>query len=123
MRITFILPNIALGGGTKVIMIHALNLMSLGHRVTLISPPPDKSIFQSMAQHFFLRRPPPASILDSFPDASRLDCKLLDRRRPVVDADVPDADVVIASWWETAEWGGSAATAGLQDDFWSSENQ
>jgi glycosyltransferase involved in cell wall biosynthesis len=85
-------------------MIHALNLMSLGHRVTLISPPPDKSIFQSMAQHFFLRRPPPASVLDSFPDASRLDCKLLDRRRPVVDADVPDADVVIATWWETAEW-------------------
>ena len=23
---------------------------------------------------------------------------------PVTDADVPDADVVIATWWETAEW-------------------
>jgi glycosyltransferase involved in cell wall biosynthesis len=24
--------------------------------------------------------------------------------RPITDADVPDADVVIATWWETAEW-------------------
>jgi glycosyltransferase involved in cell wall biosynthesis len=29
---------------------------------------------------------------------------VLDRRRPVTPQDVPDADVVIATWWETAEW-------------------
>jgi glycosyltransferase involved in cell wall biosynthesis len=28
----------------------------------------------------------------------------LDDYRPVCDADVPDADVVVATWWETAEW-------------------
>ncbi|PSP31593.1 MAG: glycosyl transferase family 1, partial [Cyanobacteria bacterium QS_8_48_54] len=31
-------------------------------------------------------------------------CQLIDRYRPVADADVPDADVVVATWWETAEW-------------------
>lgn len=31
-------------------------------------------------------------------------CQLLDYFRPVTDSDVPDADVVIATWWETAEW-------------------
>jgi glycosyltransferase involved in cell wall biosynthesis len=29
---------------------------------------------------------------------------MIDRRRPIVAADVPDADVVVATWWETAEW-------------------
>ncbi|HEY9826928.1 MAG TPA: glycosyltransferase family 4 protein, partial [Stenomitos sp.] len=28
----------------------------------------------------------------------------LDRYRPLQDQDVPDADVIIATWWETAEW-------------------
>jgi glycosyltransferase involved in cell wall biosynthesis len=30
--------------------------------------------------------------------------QMLDRCRPVTDDDVPDADVVIATWFETAEW-------------------
>jgi glycosyltransferase involved in cell wall biosynthesis len=31
-------------------------------------------------------------------------CRVIERGRPVTDADVPDADVVIATWWETAQW-------------------
>ena len=27
--------------------------------------------------------------------------------RPIADADLPDADVVISTWWETAEWAAS----------------
>ncbi|MFS8120041.1 MAG: glycosyltransferase family 4 protein, partial [Microcoleus sp.] len=30
--------------------------------------------------------------------------KITDRHRPIEDKDVPDADVVVATWWETAEW-------------------
>ena len=37
-------------------------------------------------------------------DGAGLDHTILDRWRPVVDDDVPDADVVVATWWETAEW-------------------
>ena len=37
-------------------------------------------------------------------DGSGLDHHVLDRWRPVTDVDVPDGDVVIATWWETAEW-------------------
>jgi glycosyltransferase involved in cell wall biosynthesis len=29
---------------------------------------------------------------------------VLESARPIVDADVPDGDIVIATWWETAEW-------------------
>lgn len=28
----------------------------------------------------------------------------LESNRPVVGSDVPDANVVIVTWWETAEW-------------------
>ncbi|NER51253.1 MAG: glycosyltransferase family 4 protein [Symploca sp. SIO1A3] len=30
--------------------------------------------------------------------------QILDHGPPVTDADVPDADIVVASWWEAAEW-------------------
>lgn len=33
-----------------------------------------------------------------------VDVRVLESSRPVTDSDVPDADVVIATWWETAEW-------------------
>ncbi|WP_406696202.1 glycosyltransferase family 4 protein [Singulisphaera sp. Ch08] len=33
-----------------------------------------------------------------------VEIQILERWRPIVDADLPDADVVIATWWETAEW-------------------
>jgi glycosyltransferase involved in cell wall biosynthesis len=100
MRITFILPDIALGGGTKVAMIHALNLQRLGHQVTLIAPPPAATLFQKVAHRLTRRQ----FRFDSFPEAKLLNCRLLDERRPVIDTDVPDADVIVATWWETAEW-------------------
>ena len=40
----------------------------------------------------------------SFFDNLAVEHKINDRYRPVEDKDVPDADVVIATWWETAEW-------------------
>ena len=40
----------------------------------------------------------------SFFDNLGVKQKITDRYRPVEDKDVPDADVVVATWWETAEW-------------------
>jgi glycosyltransferase involved in cell wall biosynthesis len=37
-------------------------------------------------------------------DGLGLDHRVLDAWRPLSDADVPDSDVVVATWWETAEW-------------------
>jgi glycosyltransferase involved in cell wall biosynthesis len=37
-------------------------------------------------------------------DGVTVEHRVIDRVRKVVDADLPDADVVIATWWETAEW-------------------
>jgi glycosyltransferase involved in cell wall biosynthesis len=37
-------------------------------------------------------------------DGLDLDHRVIGPGRPVVDDDVPAADVVVATWWETAEW-------------------
>lgn len=105
MRITFILPVVSMGGGIKVVGIYAKALADKGHKVVLISPPlPDmplrRKIKSFITGHGWPDHRQPGSHLDGL----GLDHRLLDRWRPVTDADVPDADVVIATWWETAEW-------------------
>jgi glycosyltransferase involved in cell wall biosynthesis len=104
MKITFILPGIGLGGGTKVVMIHARALINLGHEVTLVSPAPKASMLQRLFKSRG-REGKLGTLADvSFPEAKFLDCRLIDRHRPIIDKDIPDADIVIATWWETAEW-------------------
>jgi glycosyltransferase involved in cell wall biosynthesis len=33
-----------------------------------------------------------------------VESRVLETYRPITDLDVPDADIVMATWWETAEW-------------------
>jgi glycosyltransferase involved in cell wall biosynthesis len=106
VNITFVLPTVNMSGGIRVVTIYAQHLARRGHRVVLVSPPPQdrrlplRQRLQRWLQPKPAKRPVPKSHLDGL----GLDHRLLDRWRPVVDADVPEADVVIATWWETAEW-------------------
>jgi glycosyltransferase involved in cell wall biosynthesis len=106
MRINFILPTVDLGGGIRVIAIHAAALARKGHVVTLISQPDKVEPLRRRVKGLLRgngwqsgRQVPPSHL-----DGSGLDHRVLEQRRPVVDADVPDGDVVVATWWETAEW-------------------
>jgi glycosyltransferase involved in cell wall biosynthesis len=106
MRITFVLPGIDLSGGSRVVVIYAQALAKMGHIVRVIFPPPPPMPLRRQLKSWIIegsgssdRRPLPSHL-----DGSGLDHHVLDRRRPVTDADVPDADVIIATWWETAEW-------------------
>ena len=40
----------------------------------------------------------------SFFDGSGIPHTMLPKFRPIVDRDLPDADVVVATWWQTAPW-------------------
>jgi glycosyltransferase involved in cell wall biosynthesis len=94
-----------MNGGIRVAAMHALALSRFGHSVTLVSPPPAPLRFWQRVKALLSREPvAPATPRRSHLDGTGLDHRVLDRCRPIVDCDVPDADVVIATWWETAEW-------------------
>ena len=105
MRITFISPALNMGGGTRVIGIHAEELQRRGHQVVIVSsslpPIPIRRKIKSLLRG---RGWPKAPV----PSASHIDDTDLVSHvltTPYVTTDdVPDADVVIATWWQTAEW-------------------
>jgi len=105
MKITFLLPDAGLTGGTRVVATYADRLQKRGHEVTVVSfpmaPPPLKQRIKAILKgHIFAKRKKSASHFDGLAIPHRI----INRYRPLTDRDVPDADVVIATWWETAEW-------------------
>ncbi|MEH2492847.1 glycosyltransferase family 4 protein [Bradyrhizobium sp. AZCC 2230] len=106
MRITFLIPNLGLAGGNRVVAIYAERLKRLGHHVRVVSGPQWKPSLSQKLKSFLKGRG-----WLSGPDASQpyfedlgVEVSVLADARPISDEDVPDADVVIATWWETAEW-------------------
>jgi len=106
MRIVFVLPTVGMSGGIRVVAIYADALSRMGHRVFIVSPPPRKPSYIRRLKSFLTGKgwPKYHRSIPSHIDRYKLDHHVLDRWRPIVDSDIPDADVVIATWWETAEW-------------------
>src|SRR5262245_30775730 len=105
MRVTFVSPPVDMGGGSRVIATYAQQLMQRGHIVRVVSPPHQAVTFARKVKALVKGRGwPRGSPVPSHFDGNGLDHRILERWRPVVDSDVPDSDVVVATWWETAEW-------------------
>ena len=94
-----------MSGGIKVVAIYAKLLTAKGHKVTLVSPPFASTPLKKKLKFLLENKAwPKAKSSASHLDGLGLDHRILNTYRPVTDKDVPDADVVIATWWETAEW-------------------
>ena len=106
MKITFVLPTLCLTGGIRVVSIFAELLRKRGHSVFVISIPHPKPTMDQQVKSLLRGRGWifPYEEEPSFFDNLAVEHKITERHRPVEDKDVPDADVVIATWWETAEW-------------------
>ncbi len=105
MRVTFVLPDANLGGGTRVIAMYAKHLQRRGHQVLALSTPRKLPPFRNriawfLKGHGWPRSKPGPSHFDGLD----VEHRVIDRFRPICDSDLPDADVVVATWWETAEW-------------------
>jgi len=89
-----------------VIAIYAERLKQRGHQVTVVATPrrlPSLKMYvKSLLTRF--QWPQEQAIGPSHFDSTSIKVKHIDRVRPITNDDVPDADVVIATWWETAEW-------------------
>lgn len=106
MRITFVFPPDTVSGGIKVALIHARALARKGHDVRIVSAPaPRVSIVRKVRRFVkgegWTTGSPPTSLPL---EATGIAHRVLDRYRPVVDSDVADGDVVVATWFETAHW-------------------
>ena len=106
MRITFLTPPPSMAGGIRVISIHAEGLRRRGHEVVLVYPPVTPTRFRRRVRALLrgegwkrYRRQEP-----SYFDQIDVEQIRLEQPGPVMDDQVPEADVVVATWWETAEW-------------------
>lgn len=105
MRITFVMPYAALNGGNRVIATYALELLAQGHDVRVVSAP---KVPQPLRQRLKLWPLGRGNEIKTKKPVHPLFHKLGDRHqvtrtaRPVTADDVPDGDVVVATWWRTA---------------------
>lgn len=106
MRVTFVLPHAGMSGGIRVLAIYADRLHRRGHEVTVVSVPqfriPVLAKLRSLLRggRWPQDRPPEPSYFDYI----AVRHQVLRSLRPVVDRDVPDADIVVATFWKTASW-------------------
>ena len=102
MKINFIVAAADNTGGARVIAQYASGLMKLGHEVVVISPPHGASgRLNRLLDALF---PMAKSRRKNHFEHLGVPIKMLNRFRPVRSSDVPDGDVLIATWWETAVW-------------------
>lgn len=105
MKITFVLPNIALGGGTRAVFEFANALQAGGHKVILVYPysiEPDGNVWDSLKGFLCCSA---YSVISGRCQPDWFDLKV--ELKLVLNLSgkfIPDADVVIATWWRTAEW-------------------
>ena len=107
LRITFAIPEPTLNGGLRVIACIAEQLHLRGHDVRLVATSNRyrrglrtkvKSLLRGRGWPSLKNLPRYPSYFDTLP----MPLTHLEYNRPLVDDDLPDADVVVATWWATA---------------------
>ena len=102
MRITFVLPFAGLHGGTRVLAIYAERLRKRGHKVAVVSTLFTMPLRRKVKSLLLGRGWPETQSDGSHFDGANVAHRVLEKERSVVDADVPDADVVVATYYPTA---------------------
>ncbi len=105
MKITFILPNIGISGGVKAVFELANHLHDRGHHVSVVYPLIE---MRSDAKWYNIRNlasRTKSAIVKLRHEDTRigwfdLKANLISGVRTL--AGIPDADIVVATWWETA---------------------
>src|SRR5687767_5742108 len=106
-KVTFVCRSENLSGGQRVIAIYADSLTRRGHDVTVVVPDRRSPSVGERVRAFAERGVWPGRGNKNEPSFLRNGSFKVHRLAhfgPVTDRDLPDADLVIAGWWETAEW-------------------
>lgn len=97
-----------MSGGDRVCAIYAKKLQERGHEVNVIAPKIKLLSIKEQIQrlrkgHSWLSKSEQEQEQNHF-DLLNINIKYLKDSNPIESKDIPDADVIIATWWETAEW-------------------
>lgn len=113
MKITFLLPVDSLSGGNRVVAIHAQWLKKFGHEVLLISQAPKRPSIRAQLRAWLKGQKTHGhgGVSASHFNGIGVPHQIIDFNPPLPATAVPQSDVVVATWWETAEW-----LAALPDD-------
>ncbi|MCE7699524.1 MAG: glycosyltransferase family 4 protein [Methanobacterium paludis] len=101
MKITFLLHVTEIGGGVRVVFEYANRLTERGHDVTIVYPLIDKKSIKSKLNSVINMTKYISPFHNHYPKWFDLKAKLL----PVPtfkEKYIPDADIIVATWWETA---------------------
>ncbi len=102
MKITFIQAMAKQNGGCRVNSIYAKKLLAAGHDVTVISRLPEVHSLPRRMINRLRGVPKPDPDGDMFFRDLGARHVQIPHKYPLEASDVPDADVVIATWWRTA---------------------
>jgi len=106
MKITFVLPTLGLTGGMRVLSVYTELLQKRGDKIFIVSTPPRQATLIQQLRWLLRGRgwqSAPKKELSHF-DKVDVESRVLETYRPITDKDIPDADIIMATWWETAEW-------------------
>src|SRR3954469_9227279 len=93
MKITFVLPQVDLSGGVRVVATYARRLADRGHDVVVVSTPAPRPSLRDAARMIVKERRLPAAVTPAGPshlDGAGLEHRVIDRARAIEDRDVPD---------------------------------
>ncbi len=103
MKITFIMPVVKQNGGCRVVAIYAEKLLARGHDVTVVSRLPEpKSRARALSDGLRGRSSSEDPNRTAYFDGLGPRHVQVPWKWPVEAEDVPDGDVVVATWWRTA---------------------
>ena len=106
MKISFILPEHEINGGNLIVSCYARELQKRGHQVTLIAPKKPAISIRDQVKSILGFNGWNRNSSDNIHFYTNVDYKIvtLNKHRTVIAADVPDGDIVIATWWKTVNW-------------------
>ncbi|MGN6370784.1 MAG: glycosyltransferase family 4 protein [Phycisphaerae bacterium] len=106
MRITILLPPDDLSGRIRVFALYADRLRKRGHTVTVVQPRHRRPALRRSVLSLLRGRgwPRTPDVGPSYFDDVNVKRLKLPHTGPISAEDVPDADVIVGTWWETAEW-------------------
>ncbi|MEG4631618.1 glycosyltransferase family 1 protein [Microcoleus sp. AR_TQ3_B6] len=106
MKITFVVPTLSLTGGIRVLFIYTELLQKRGQKIFIVSTPRRQATLIQQLRSLLGGRgwqSAPKKEQSHF-DKVDVESRVLETYRPITDKDIPDADIIMATWWETAEW-------------------